>query len=87
MEETNNLNIYGLEFQARSLCSQLAESNEVRFLLATQSLKPNNQIHLVKVDDDLKLQAKVRKKSKKAASHFNCWFLRFSTTILAKFGS
>lgn len=59
MEDTNNL-IYGLEFQARSLCSQVAESNEVRFFMATQSWKPNNQIHLVKVDDDLKLQAKVK---------------------------
>lgn len=61
MEDANNL-IYGLEFQARSLCSQIAESNEVRFFMATQSLKPNNQIHLVKVDDDLKLQAKVNYK-------------------------
>uniref|UniRef100_A0A1L8DAV6 Putative wd repeat protein n=2 Tax=Nyssomyia neivai TaxID=330878 RepID=A0A1L8DAV6_9DIPT len=46
------ISIYGLEFQARALVSQLAENNEIRFFIATQSLKPNNQVHLLEVNDD-----------------------------------
>ncbi|GAB0101007.1 TSSC1 [Sergentomyia squamirostris] len=46
------ISIYGLEFQARALVSQLAENNEIRFFIATQSLKPNNQIHLLEVNED-----------------------------------
>lgn len=40
-------------FQARTLAPQLADSehNEIRFFVATQTLKPQNQIHLVEVND------------------------------------
>lgn len=38
--------------QARALTPQLAESNEIRFFIATQSLKPNNQLHLVELNED-----------------------------------
>ncbi|XP_066155284.1 EARP and GARP complex-interacting protein 1 [Euwallacea fornicatus] len=51
----NNKNtvIYGLEFQARALAPQLAESEKVRFLIGTQSLKQaNNQIHLIDFNEE-----------------------------------
>lgn len=52
--------IYGLALQARALTSQIAESNEVRFFIATHSLKPNNQIHLIEYNEDLStLKAKI----------------------------
>ncbi|XP_055609272.1 EARP-interacting protein homolog [Uranotaenia lowii] len=50
--DDNNPLVYGLEFQARALASQQAESDKVRFFLATQSLKPNNQLHVVDIHDD-----------------------------------
>ncbi|RZF41829.1 hypothetical protein LSTR_LSTR005291 [Laodelphax striatellus] len=44
--------LYGLEFPARSLAAQIAETEVVRFLVGTQSLKfANNQIHLVEFDE------------------------------------
>ncbi|XP_019557660.2 EARP-interacting protein homolog [Aedes albopictus] len=59
MDETNSL-VYGLEFQARALASRQTESDQVRFFLATQSLKPNNQLHVVDVNEDSSaLEAKV----------------------------
>ncbi|RWS13741.1 protein TSSC1-like protein [Dinothrombium tinctorium] len=42
--------IYGIEYQSRALCSQcvnLKDSMSVRFLVGTQSLKKENQIHLI----------------------------------------
>ncbi|XP_064881723.1 EARP-interacting protein homolog isoform X2 [Oncorhynchus nerka] len=44
--------IYGLEFQARALTSQIAESDAIRFLVGTQSLKFDNQIHIIDFDDE-----------------------------------
>uniref|UniRef100_A0A8C8F982 EIPR1-like beta-propeller domain-containing protein n=1 Tax=Oncorhynchus tshawytscha TaxID=74940 RepID=A0A8C8F982_ONCTS len=44
--------IYGLEFQARALTSQTAESDAIRFLVGTQSLKFDNQIHIIDFDDE-----------------------------------
>lgn len=42
------------------MCSQTAENNDVRFFIATQSLKPNNQIHLVELNEETSaLEAKV----------------------------
>ncbi|PNI72906.1 EIPR1 isoform 5 [Pan troglodytes] len=35
--------IYGLEFQARALTPQTAETDAIRFLVGTQSLKYDNQ--------------------------------------------
>ncbi|XP_014221007.2 EARP-interacting protein homolog [Trichogramma pretiosum] len=44
--------IYGLEFQARALAAQTAETDSVRFLVGTQSLKfSNNQVHLVELSE------------------------------------
>lgn len=60
MENENSV-IYGLEFQARALAAQLAETEKIRFLIGTQSLKQtNNQIHLVEFDEEnSKLETKV----------------------------
>lgn len=44
------LNSYSL-LQARSLCSQ-QNTEEIRFVIATQSLKQNNQIHIVEVNEE-----------------------------------
>ncbi|XP_055383625.1 EARP-interacting protein homolog [Condylostylus longicornis] len=51
MDENSSL-IYGLELQARAMTPQLAESNEIRFFIATHSLKPNNQIHLIEYNEE-----------------------------------
>ncbi|KAI4481675.1 PREDICTED: protein TSSC1 [Polistes canadensis] len=45
--------IYGLEFQTRALSAQTAETDIVRFLVGTQSLKlTNNQVHLVELNEE-----------------------------------
>ncbi|KZC14191.1 PREDICTED: protein TSSC1 [Dufourea novaeangliae] len=45
--------IYGLEFQTRALSAQTAETDIVRFLVGTQSLKfNNNQVHLVELHEE-----------------------------------
>ncbi|XP_068136452.1 EARP and GARP complex-interacting protein 1 [Hyperolius riggenbachi] len=44
--------IYGLEFQARALSAQTAETDAIRFLVGTQSLKYDNQIHVIDFDDE-----------------------------------
>ncbi|CAH1255268.1 TSSC1 [Branchiostoma lanceolatum] len=44
--------IYGLEFQARALTPQVAETDAIRFLVGTQSLKFENQIHQIDFDDE-----------------------------------
>ncbi|XP_055621748.1 EARP-interacting protein homolog [Toxorhynchites rutilus septentrionalis] len=51
MDDNDSL-VYGLEFQARALASQQAESTDVRFFVATQSLKPNNQLHVVDINEE-----------------------------------
>uniref|UniRef100_W8CE52 Protein TSSC1 n=1 Tax=Ceratitis capitata TaxID=7213 RepID=W8CE52_CERCA len=51
MEDTNGL-IYGLELQARALTPQYGENNEVRFFIATNSLKPTNQVHLLEFNEE-----------------------------------
>ncbi|KAL3278317.1 hypothetical protein HHI36_013648 [Cryptolaemus montrouzieri] len=52
MESENSI-VYGLEFQSRALTPVLAESEKLKFLLGTQSLKQmNNQIHLVEFNDE-----------------------------------
>lgn len=47
--------IYGLEFQARALTAQLAETDAIRFLVGTQSLKFDNQVHQIDFDDESNL--------------------------------
>lgn len=45
--------LHGLEFQTRALSAQTAETDIVRFLVGTQSLKfANNQVHLVELDEE-----------------------------------
>jgi len=44
--------IYGLELPARCLCPQAAETNFTRYLVATQSLRQENQIHVITFDDE-----------------------------------
>lgn len=53
--------IYGLELQARALTPQYGESNDVCFFIATNSLKPTNQLHLLQYDEEQgTIQSKVR---------------------------
>ncbi|XP_002154835.2 EARP-interacting protein homolog [Hydra vulgaris] len=47
--------IYGVEFQARSLCPQHGDTDAVRFLVGTQSLKRKNQVHLIEFDEETNL--------------------------------
>ncbi|XP_018562837.1 EARP-interacting protein homolog [Anoplophora glabripennis] len=50
----DNSVIYGLEFQARALAPQLAETEKIKFIIGTQSLKQaNNQIHLVEFNEEI----------------------------------
>lgn len=44
--------IYGLELQARALTPQYGEGNDVCFFIATNSLKPTNQLHLLQYDEE-----------------------------------
>lgn len=44
--------IYGLEFQARALSAQNAETDVIRFFVGTQSLKFENQIHQLEYDEE-----------------------------------
>ncbi|ESO92508.1 hypothetical protein LOTGIDRAFT_206565 [Lottia gigantea] len=44
--------IYGLEFQARCLTAQAAETEHIRFLVGTQSLRAENQVHHIDFDDE-----------------------------------
>ncbi|XP_067032800.1 EARP-interacting protein homolog isoform X1 [Acropora muricata] len=44
--------IYGLELNARALVPQHAETDVIRFIVGTQSLKFDNQIHLIDFDDE-----------------------------------
>ncbi|PRD19901.1 UNVERIFIED_CONTAM: tssc1 [Trichonephila clavipes] len=44
--------IYGLEFQARALSAQSAETDVIRFFVGTQSLKFDNQIHQLEYDEE-----------------------------------
>lgn len=44
--------IYGLEFQARALTPQTSETDAIRFLVGTQSLKYDNQVHVIDFDDE-----------------------------------
>ncbi|XP_068142750.1 EARP and GARP complex-interacting protein 1 [Drosophila tropicalis] len=53
-ENDSSLIIYGLELQARALTPQYGEGNDVRFFIATNSLKPTNtnQLHLLQYDEE-----------------------------------
>ncbi|CAM9619831.1 EARP and GARP complex-interacting protein 1 [Lampetra fluviatilis] len=44
--------IYGIEFQARTLTAQTAETDAIRFLVGTQSMKCDNQVHVIDFDDE-----------------------------------
>ncbi|XP_023231899.1 EARP-interacting protein-like isoform X2 [Centruroides sculpturatus] len=50
--------IYGLEFQARALCTQVAETEIARFFVGTQSLKFENQIHQLEYDEENSILSK-----------------------------
>ncbi|XP_060807220.1 EARP and GARP complex-interacting protein 1 [Amyelois transitella] len=52
MDEGNSI-IYGLEHQTRALSPQYGETDAIRFLIGTQSLKPqSNQVHVVELEED-----------------------------------
>ena len=44
--------IHGLELPARALCARLAETDEIHFIAATQSVTSENQIHLLTYNDE-----------------------------------
>eukprot|EP00052_Salpingoeca_macrocollata_P013058 m.102159 g.102159 ORF g.102159 m.102159 type:complete len:378 (-) comp18759_c0_seq1:37-1170(-) len=44
--------IYGLEFQARALSAVHGESQTIDFLVGTQTLKHDNQVHLLSYNDE-----------------------------------
>ncbi|XP_022235737.1 protein TSSC1-like [Limulus polyphemus] len=44
--------IYGLEFQSRALTAQKAEPETASFLVGTQSLKFDNQVHHLTYDEE-----------------------------------
>lgn len=48
-----NKNRVTFYLQTRALSPQYAESDAIRFLIGTQSLKPNsNQVHVVELEED-----------------------------------
>lgn len=48
----NSAIIYGLEFQVRALAPVVAETEAIKFLIGTQSIKmTNNQVHLIHLDE------------------------------------
>ncbi|XP_039749816.1 EARP and GARP complex-interacting protein 1 [Pararge aegeria] len=73
MEEGNSI-IYGLEHQTRALSPQYGESDAIRFLIGTQSLKPNtNQVHVVELEEDTgALHTKVFKHDIGEIWHLRC---------------
>ncbi|XP_026332666.1 EARP and GARP complex-interacting protein 1 [Hyposmocoma kahamanoa] len=73
MEEGNSI-IYGLEHQTRALSPQYGESEAIRFLIGTQSLKPqSNQVHVVELEEDTgALHTKVFKHEIGEIWHLRC---------------
>ncbi|XP_053617987.1 EARP and GARP complex-interacting protein 1 isoform X2 [Plodia interpunctella] len=73
MEEGNSI-IYGLEHQTRALSPQYGESEAIRFLIGTQSLKPHtNQVHVVELEEDTgALHTKVFKHDIGEIWHLRC---------------
>jgi len=57
--------IYGLDFQTRALAAVTSETDQVRFLIGTQSLKYENQIHDVLYDEDTNTVSKAIYKHEK----------------------
>jgi len=51
-EETEPSLIYGLELQGRSLASISADTENISFLVGTQSLKSDNFVYIVTLDED-----------------------------------
>ncbi|XP_041976880.1 EARP and GARP complex-interacting protein 1 [Aricia agestis] len=73
MDEGNSI-IYGLEHQTRALSPQYGESDAIRFLIGTQSLKPQtNQVHVVELEEDTgALHTKVFKHDIGEIWHLRC---------------
>jgi len=44
--------VYGLELSARCLCNQAAETNTSRYIVGSQSLQQENQVHVLEYDDE-----------------------------------
>ncbi|XP_068625089.1 EARP and GARP complex-interacting protein 1 [Battus philenor] len=72
MDEGNSI-IYGLDHQTRALSPQY-ESDAIRFLIGTQSLKPqSNQVHVVELEEDTgALHTKVFKHDIGEIWHLRC---------------
>ncbi|KAL4703754.1 hypothetical protein ACJJTC_017542 [Scirpophaga incertulas] len=73
MDEGNSI-IYGLEHQTRALSPQYGESDAIRFLIGTQTLKPHsNQVHVVELEEDTgALHTKVYKHHIGEIWHLRC---------------
>lgn len=73
MDEGNSI-IYGLEHQTRALSPQYGDSDAIRFLIGTQSLKPqSNQVHVVELEEDTgALHTKVFKHDLGEIWHLRC---------------
>ncbi len=63
-EEDGGL-IYGLEYQCRALCSVASSEQDggggneaTQFMVGTQSLRMDNQVHLLRMDEDSRTLAK-----------------------------
>lgn len=44
--------IYGIEYQTRTLCPQYTDDESTGFFVGTQTPRAENQVHLVKYDDE-----------------------------------
>ncbi|XP_065842970.1 EARP-interacting protein homolog isoform X2 [Oscarella lobularis] len=44
--------IYGLESQGRAISARTAETDEIHYFVGTQSLRSDNQVHLLEFDDE-----------------------------------
>lgn len=52
IEDADSSIIYGLDYQARAMCSISTEQDAVQFLIGTQTLKFENQVCLLTLDED-----------------------------------
>lgn len=82
--------IWLIFLQARTLTAQVAETEKIRFLIGTQSLKQvNNQIHLVEFNEETSVLKTNVSIYLLYSSYFliRDFFIRFFNIPTAKFGN
>jgi len=52
MKKSDQSAVYGLKYPSRALCAVQAETERTKFLVASLSLKHENEVHLLDFDDD-----------------------------------